>query len=544
MRAHPPSSSHTTRLRLTATAGLAGLLLTACGGSPTEKAADDGRDGTPKDGGRLTVALASDFGCLDPQQAGSVDAVPPVRQLVDSLTDQDPATGRPAPWLAEKWEVSPDGTSFTFHLRPGATFSDGTPVDAAAVKANFDTAGKLGPSATQAATYLKNYRDTTVVDPLTAVVAFNQPAAGFLQATSTHTLGLVSIATTQRPAADRCASGVAGSGPFTLAEYRKNESIVLAKRTGYAWGSALWKNGGAAHLDRIAFRIVPETGVRTGSLRSGETDALTAVPLQDQDGLKKAGFTLQAKNAPGVPYGFSINNARAPMDDPAVRKAVSLAVNRKEVVDTVFGPLAKPATSPLASTTTGYTDLSNELAHAPDTAKQLLDGAGWTPGPDGIRTKDGKPLALTVQYFSGQASAKAALELLQQQLKAVGIGATLKEDPVGQGAAVIQAKQYDLLWGHNAGGDPDVLRPQYTSGGLNFNNLKPGKLDELLTRQSATTDPAQRAAVVAEIQRLIVAEQYSAPVAEFTVVLGLSPKVHDVTLNADGRLQLHDTWKS
>ncbi len=239
-----------------------------------------------------------------------------------------------------------------------------------------------------------------------------------------------------------------------------------------------------------------------------------------------------------------MNTAHPPLDDTAVRQAISRAINRQEVVDTVFTPLTKTATSSLANSTLGYENLSKDLVFAPDEAKKLLDGAGWQPGPDGIRVKDGKPLALTVQYFTGQPSAKAVLELIQQQLKAVGIAVMLREDPVANGGKIVQAKGYDLLWGHTNGADPDVLRIQYSSTGLNFNNLKPGPLDDLLTRQAATADPNARLALVRQAQEFVLTNQYNVPVVELTVVLGLSAKVHDVILNADARLQFHDSWKS
>ncbi|ONH34244.1 MULTISPECIES: ABC transporter substrate-binding protein [Protofrankia] len=541
MRPRNPSGC-TTWLRRAAGAGLAGVLLTACGSGGTGGAGAAGA--VPKPGGRLTFAVTSDFGCLDPQQVSSIDSVYPARQLVDSLTDQDPATGKIVPWLAERWEISPDATTFTFHLRPGATFSDGSPVDARAVKANFDTAGKLGTIAAQAASYLQGYRDTTIVDDLTARVSFSRPAAQFLQATSTHTLGLVSPASTAKPPAERCTSGIVGSGPFTLGSYQKNQSITLNKRADYRWGSTLWKQQGPAYLDQIVFQVIPESGIRNGSLRSGAIDGDSAVASQDEASLRTDGFTLQYRSAPGLPYGFSVNTGRSPLDDTAVRRAVSRAINRQEIVSTVLTPLTKPVTSPLASSTPGYVNLAADLVFAPDEARKLLDDAGWRPGPDGIRVKDGNPLQLTVQYFTGQTSAKAILELIQQQLRAVGIAAALHEEPVTNGGRVVQAKGYDLLWGHTKGADPDVLRAQYSSTGLNFNNLRPGPLDDLLTRQAATADQNARMALVRQAQELILTNQYNVPVIELTVILGLSAKVHDVVLNADARLQFHDTWKS
>ena len=215
----------TSRTLLSATA-----LVIATGTLPACGSGDGGGGGTPGSGGTLTFAVGSDMGCVDPQQVGSNDTIYSVRQLVDSLTDQDPRTGKIVPWLAQSWTVSDDATTFTFRLRPGVTFSDGTPLTAKTVKANFDAIPGLGPRATLGNGYLSGYKGTEVLDDLTAKVSFEQPNAQFLQATSTHSLGLVSDATAAKPAQERCTKGIAGSGPFTLRRYVPNQTIELAKR--------------------------------------------------------------------------------------------------------------------------------------------------------------------------------------------------------------------------------------------------------------------------------------------------------------------------
>src|SRR4051812_29480295 len=140
----------------------AALALSSCGSGSADGASSSDAQ-TPKSGGTLTFAVSSDAGCVDPQQVGSNDSIYSTRQVVDSLTDQDPATGKIVPWLASSWKISPDNTTFTFTLRPGATFSDGTPVNAAAVKADFDSVPKLGPLAALANGYLAGYLGTTVI---------------------------------------------------------------------------------------------------------------------------------------------------------------------------------------------------------------------------------------------------------------------------------------------------------------------------------------------------------------------------------------------
>lgn len=200
-----------------------------------------------------------------------------MRQVVDSLTDQDPKTGKIVPWLAKSWDVSSDATTFTFRLRSGVTFSDGSKLTAQVVKDNFDAVPKLGALGTLAEGYLSGVKSTTVVAPLTVKVTFSQPNAQFLQATSTHSLGIESSASVKRTPQQKCSDGVIGSGPFVLKQYVQNQSITLAKRTGYAWGSSRWSKNGEAYLDKLVFKVVPEAGVRAGSLQSGQVDAISTV---------------------------------------------------------------------------------------------------------------------------------------------------------------------------------------------------------------------------------------------------------------------------
>ncbi|MGY1812649.1 ABC transporter substrate-binding protein [Blastococcus sp. SYSU D00820] len=518
------------------------LVLAGCGTGSSGGGAAAG--GEPQSGGTLTFAVGSDAGCVDPQQVGSNDTIYSVRQLVDSLTDQDPETGEIVPWLAESWEVSPDATTFTFHLRPGVTFSDGSPLTAQVVKDNLDAIPGLGPLAGLARGYLVGYTGTTVVDDLTAQITFSAPNVQFLQATSTHSLGLVSSASAALPPEQRCAEGIAGSGPFVLEDYVQNQSISLTKRTGYDWGSSLWEKEGEAYLDRLVFQIVPEAGVRTGSLQSGQVDAIGSVGQADEAALEGAGIELQARANPGVVFNLGFNNSLPLLADPRVRSAISLAVDRQEIVDAVFPSGTEPASSPLAHTTPGWTDLSDSLATDPEEAQSLLDEAGWVPGADGIREKDGARLSLEVLWAPVAGTNQPALELIQQQLRAVGVELTLREQPIAQLLPQLQAGDFQAAWGNVTRADADILRTQFSSALSNTYRVPAGELDEVLLEQAATVDPAQRAELVARAQQLLVDEAYLVPVVELQTTLGVAPTVHDLAFDASSRIQLHDTWKS
>jgi peptide/nickel transport system substrate-binding protein len=526
---------------LTALTGLVAtaLTLSACGGAAISR---HGASGLPTPGGTLRFAVSSDQGCLDPQQVGSNDQIYSVRQVVDSLTDQDPQTGKIVPWLAENWESNADASAWTFTLRKGVTFSDGTPLDAAAVKANFDKIPQLGIRGTLPKGYLAGYDGTTVDGPLRFTVRFRTPNVQFLQGTSTHSLGIVAPSSVARSDDERCA-GVIGSGPFVLDAYTPNQSITLTKRAHYAWGSSLWGHQGEPYLDRLDFQIVPESGVRSGSLQAGEIDAIGAIGQQDEAPLTAAGAQLLARANPGQVFGLTFNNSRPALSDRKVREAISYAIDRDAVVSAVHTSQTKPATSILASGTPGHLALPDLVGFDADRASSALDAAGWVRGQDGVRAKAGQRLALQVLYFANAATNKPSLELIQQQLREVGVEVKLTERPIADAQTILQSGDFDAAWGNLTRADPDILRSQFSTALTNNYRLPPSELDDVLAGQAAEPDQAARDALVGRAQRLLVGNYYTVPVVELTTVLGVSPAVHGIRFDASSRIQLFDTWK-
>ncbi|WRZ95168.1 ABC transporter substrate-binding protein [Streptomyces sp. NBC_01007] len=516
------------------------VLLAACSSGSGSSSSND--SGQARSGGTLTFAVGSDAGCVDPQQVGSNDTIYSLRQVVDSLTDQDPRTGKIVPWLAKNWDISPDTTTFTFHLRSGVTFSDGTPLTARVVKDNFDAVPKLGALGSLAQGYLSGVESTAVVDPLTVRVKFKQSNAQFLQATSTFSLGIESSASVKKSPQQKCSQGVVGSGPFTLKQYVQNQSVTLAKRVEYDWGSSLWTKKGEAYLDKLVFKVVPEAGVRTGSLQSGQVDAISSVGKADEAALKGGQVSLLRRANPGNVFNLGLNNSRPLLKDVKVRQAILFAIDRQQIVDAVFPTGTQPATSVLAHTTPDYANHGPDLAYDAAKAKSLLDSAGWKPGSDGVRKKNGTELSLAVTWFANSATNQPALELIQQQLKAVGIDVVLKERQIAQFAPTLQSGDFDAVWGNLTRADPDILRSSYSTKLANFYHLPVSALDSLLTRQAATTDAAKRKQLVDQAQQLIVRNAYVVPVVELQTQLGVAKKVHDLDFEASSRIQLHDTW--
>lgn len=533
------------RHRLAAFAGAlaAATTVVACGSDTT---GGGGQAGPPQPGGTLRYGLSQAPTCSDPAQAGSNQTIYVTRQIVDSLTDQDPKTGEITPWLAKSWEVSSDAKVFTFQLAEGVTFSDGTALTADSVRDTFDAIVKLGGAkAPLGASYLTNYVGTTAVDELTARVEFSEPNAQFLQASSTPQLGILGAATNAKAAEERCAGDNIGSGPFTYADYKQDASVTLAKRTGYHWGSAVFGHEGEAYLDRIEFTVVPESGVRTGSLTSGQLDAISDALPQDEPQIDAVGGQVLSTSNPGTPFGFQLNVTRGPLRDPAVRQALLPALNRQELIDTVLGPKFRPATSSLAVATPGYLDQSARLAHDPDKAKSILEQAGWVPGPDGIRAKDGERLSFSVTFSQVFAGNQAILELVQQQLRQVGVDLQLDLVSGPESTAKMNSKDYDSFYGNSTRADGDILRTSFSLQGRNLSNRGPiPELDDTLEQQLAANDPAARAELIAQAQRLVLDNGLYVPTIELSQAIGVTADTQDLKFEASARLQFFDTWLS
>src|SRR5690606_5472751 len=198
-----------------------------------------------------------------------------------SLLSQDPETGELGPWLAESWTVSDDATAFTFTLREGVTFSDGTPLTSHVVLDTFDDVLVQGAQANYAAEHLAGYLGGEAQDDRTFTVRFDTPSIPFLQALTEPILGPLAPATLAQPW-DQRVLGVVGTGPFVLESWTKDTSVVLTRREGYAWGPP-FADHGEAYLDRVTFQIIPEASVRTGAITSDQVDVIGGVPPQDQE---------------------------------------------------------------------------------------------------------------------------------------------------------------------------------------------------------------------------------------------------------------------
>ncbi|MEK6311344.1 MAG: ABC transporter substrate-binding protein, partial [Curtobacterium sp.] len=395
-----------------------------------------------------------------------------------------------------------------------------------------------------AAAYFSGYRETKVIDDDTVEVDFTTPNAAFPNATASVALGIVAPTTTETPFDDRAdGKAVIGTGPFTLSSYTKNTSTVLTKRKDYDWGPAARSNAGAAHLSKVTFQVVPEASVRTGSLQSGQLDAISSVQPSDVDTLESQ-YELVTRANPGQVFGLTFNQKRPLVADLAVRKAIAQAVDPKTVRDTSLNDLFKVATSVLGSTTPGYEDTSSAISYDPTAAKQALDDAGWKTGSDGIRAKDGQKLQLKLIWITNFGPNQTSLELIQQELEKIGVGLTLESGTVPQYLANLSSGDWDLAWDNSSRADGDVLRSKFSSDGAQSIGAADETLDALFTKELSQSDATERNATFAEIQQRIASQVDFVPVHELTSIIAPAKDVHGIAFGADTRLdQLTGAWK-
>lgn len=493
----------------------------------------------------LRYGLSSAPSCADPAQASTNQTVNVTRQVVDSLVDQNRDTGALTPWLAERFAASPDGRSFTFTLRPDVTFSDGRPLTAQVVKQNFDALGgsasghSAGSTRTlQASAFLLGYEGTDTPDPRTAVVRFREPNVQFLQAASTTQLGILAPSTVRRSFDERCtAANVIGSGPYRYSGWEQNRSATLARRDGYRWAPHIGF-GPTARYKTLEFSVVPESGVRAGSVGAGQLDAAADPQPQDRRTLSSAGATLVSRSNPGLPYVIQPNISRGVLADQDVRRAVTTALNRPELVATVLGENFRPATSALATTTPGYRGDSN-VRYDPKESGRVLDAAGWRVSGDGIREKDGTKLTFDVIYSPEFYGNKPILELVQQQLRAVGIGMSVTTLSNDDFLSRRSAGDFDAVYYNVTRADPDILRSRLGVSGSNYSRRQPDpQIDPLLDQQAGVADPAARSQIVEQIQSHLIAATYAIPVIELSQVVAVARGFDGIGFDASGVLRV------
>ncbi|STT73050.1 ABC-type dipeptide transport system [Klebsiella pneumoniae] len=341
---------------------------------------------------------------------------------------------------------------------------------------------------------------------------------------------------------------------INVQDEKPGRELTLVARKDYQWGPKNIAQQGPANLDGITYIVTPEDSVRIGALLAGQAGFIRQVQAYDEKQATDQGFKIYAAPTRGVNDSLSFRPDNPLVADLRVRQALLHSTNARQVVETLFSANYPQATSVLASSAAGYVNLSDKLTFDQAKARQLLDDAGWKPAADGIRSKDGQRLALTVYESLPQPQNKEVLQLIAQQWRQVGVALTVKAGDAGSRTLDNLDPQKTPLTVSEVGrADPDVVKSMFfpnnrdallQKGGSSdkVQRFRDDKLNDLLTGISAAVEPQQRLQLTGDAQRYLIDNAYVIPIFEEPQVFAGAPWVKGVSFEAVGRPSFYGAW--
>ncbi|HEX2924606.1 MAG TPA: ABC transporter substrate-binding protein [Chloroflexota bacterium] len=463
---------------------------------------------TPKIGGTLTFAQN--------QPIKSIDSINPqtypagyegVFAIYDGLVAFDPKL-KVVPSLAESWERSADNLTWTFRLRKGVKFHDGTPFNAQAVEAHIKRIQdpKNGSPNKNLWDHIKGIK---VVDDSTIQLSTEKPFGPMLTYLAHGSGGIPSPDAVAKLAA-QFPSAPIGTGPYKLGTFNAGTDLTLVRNDEY-WGTK-------PKLDKIVMRSVPEVSSRVLMLDTGEADMANDVPPEEAGRLEKGKDTVLLRQSGLRTFWMEMNLNLDIFKDVRVRQALNYAVDKEAIVKNLFLGYAKVLDSPAASTIQGYKK-AGDYAFDPSKAKQMLAQAGWTPGPNGVLQKDGVPLKFTLNTAEGEYPKDIqVVEAVQANLKAVGCDVSIwKVEAAARWSylrvPISEAKGEMISFGFNpSNGDlgyhlnsvfhsnPDRTKAPYVWNLMWYANPD---VDKLLEQANEAVDETSRYDLLGQAQKLI-----------------------------------------
>ena len=483
-----------------------------------------------RDPGALVVAEAADVIALDPVRVTDSESLEITELLFEGLVGWKPGTTDIEPRLASAWQVSPDGQTWTFHLRDHVTFHDGTPLDAAAVVFSFQRT--LDPSQPYFVpeggywrTLLKDVDRVTAIDPRTIAIRTKRPYSPLL--------GELAIFPIVSPTAvarwgDAFALHPIGTGPYAFEEWDKGEQVVVHRFDRY-WGPA-------PGLDRIVFQVVIDARQRLVDLESGSVDLATAI-LPDEQPFVQLHPDLVLHHTPGEDVSYlAFNTTHPPFDDPRVRRAANLAINKEPIIELGFQGLAIPADGPLPPTLWGYHAAATRYGYDPVAARKLLADAAANGTFDPSRVYRLYAPSTPRPYLP---QPERVARFVQAALEDVGLHTELVFQPYAQDRDAIERGEHDLAlfgWIGDTGDPDNFLYVLFDSDNAKIGDAQniafyqDADVDRTLLAAQGTADEATRAALYAHVQDRLAADAPWVPIAHSELVVAARAELAHVVM--------------
>lgn len=378
-------------------------------------------EGDAKVGGTLIAAVAEDLDTTDPHRTSGETGPVWLSLVFESLVFVD-ADANVAPGVAESWEVSDDGMTYTFTLRDDVVFHNGRPLTSEDVKWNYERIANPDTGAASASVFaIVDSMDTP--DDQTLVLNLNTPSGALLSDLALQ--GRVGIVAPESYGDDGEIAEFTGTGPYTFEEYTVNDRLVLNRNPDY-WG-------GAPNIETIELRILPDGSARLSALASGEIDLAWNVPAEQAVAMEGSGpFTVQPFPQNRGNF-FAINAKAAPFDDPRVRRAMQLAVSREDIAQAAWGGFAIPNDQPFEPTSPWYIERDTPMQADPDAARALLEEAGVSD------------LEVTILQWDALGSEQEA-QLVASAWEDIGIATTIEIVDIGTLVDRAGSENFDVLY--------------------------------------------------------------------------------------------------
>ncbi|MDP9472360.1 MAG: ABC transporter substrate-binding protein [Chloroflexota bacterium] len=519
-----PTSAHVTRRQVLKAGGAAGLAAAGAGGfvlGARQDASSVAAGPAPaarelsvarQNANVLVAGWEEDAQTLDPAKTICGHEVRIVNQFGNTLWGLEGTAVEPVPLLAESWESSPDGVTWTVKLRPNLTFQDGTPCDATAVKWSFDrfldpNHPFYDPPYNLLSYYLggpeidKGIKTVEVLDPLSLRFTLKQASATFVDDMMNGYAAVVSPAAFEAAGKDAFGQKPVCTGPFQVSTWEKGVRVVLDRYDGYF--------GEKAKIDQLIIRPIVENAARLSALQQGEVDFIVAmspefIPVIQGDP------NLQLLQSPGFHiWWIALNVHQQELQDVKVRQALNYAVDKQVIVDTILQGAGTLAPGPMIQHSWGHDPAVEPYPHDPERAKVLLAEAGLA---NGFATKFWVP-----ESGSGMVAPKEIAQIVQADLAAVGVQAEIVTQEWTSYVADWQNKGLDaggyglaeMSWNFSAPDPAQWLDPNVRTdahppgGGFNGSFYSNPQVDDLLTKATQTFTRDDRAAFYKQAQAIM-----------------------------------------
>ena len=548
--AHPQAH----KLIPAATVLAAALILSGCTSAKTSN--DPSKDaGAPVTGGTLVYASGdAEPSCLDPHVGGNYPQALVASQYLETLYTKD-ADGKIIPWLAQDSTVTEDGLTRIVKIRDGIKFTDGTALDAEAVKVNFEHL--LNPETASSTGYLAlgKISSMTAVDATTLEIKLSSPDNSLLESFSMPWVAIESPTALKRSKAENCESPV-GTGPFKVESWKKQDAVNLVRNADYALPVPEAGHAGPAYLDGITWRFIPEAATRFAALQAGQVQVIdNAQPDAIAAASKGASIKHLDAPRPGAANRIELNSSKAPFNDEKVREAFVHSVNVDAGIESLFFGTASRSYSPLSSVEPLAFSEKSLFTYDPAKAGELLDAAGWKERASaGYRIKDGNRLTLAFPVSTSQSipAEQSLFEQMQATAKESGFEIKIKLLDISSWYGDLAKNDYNLVSAPYTKVGPSVLSILFHSKSTipapsgyfaNLSQVKDPTLDELLDSAGTTKDPAQRKELYTEAQKMVLEGYYLLPLYDQQNHFLYSEKLKDVgTTTAVASPTFFDSW--